>query len=431
MESYEQNNRRLRRRFRVQNYTLTELIKPNILQQIQDAFSEYSGMASITTDAEGVPVTAGSNFTHFCTDLIRITEAGCKNCFNCDKMGAAQAMETGLPSVYTCLSGLVDFSAPIMLNGKMIGCFVGGQVLTDEPDADFCRRKALEYGIDPDAYIESLSAIKRMPRSNVERSAKLLFDISKALSSMALHNCSEIENSKSMELAARSQSDYIMSLTSDMTSITLDYMDTAKEALDSGDPDEMKRALEMITSRGAGASEMIRDSIAYLQMIGRRFRMSEEEYAPRKVFSAITDSLNQKADSASISLEIEQKIPEILLGDAGGICQLIDKFAALFTENGGKSLQLGISSYKRGYAEMLKIQLCSESAELSDEQIDKIRNIITSDEEYYAETMSELALSIVRTQIRAMSGTFDIFRSGGSVTIEFTIPQLKIEGGAS
>jgi len=108
---------------------LTELIKPNILQQIQDAFSEYSGMASITTDAEGVPVTAGSNFTHFCTDLIRITEAGCKNCFNCDKMGAAQAMETGLPSVYTCHSGLVDFSAPIMLNGKMIGCFVGGQVL--------------------------------------------------------------------------------------------------------------------------------------------------------------------------------------------------------------------------------------------------------------------------------------------------------------
>ena len=132
MESYEQNNRRLRRRFRVQNYTLTELIKPNILQQIQDAFSEYSGMASITTDAEGVPVTAGSNFTHFCTDLIRITEAGCKNCFNCDKMGAAQAMETGLPSVYTCHSGLVDFSAPIMLNGKMIGCFVGGQVLTSQ-----------------------------------------------------------------------------------------------------------------------------------------------------------------------------------------------------------------------------------------------------------------------------------------------------------
>lgn len=37
----------------MQNYTLTELIKPNILQQIQDAFSEYSGMASITTDAEG------------------------------------------------------------------------------------------------------------------------------------------------------------------------------------------------------------------------------------------------------------------------------------------------------------------------------------------------------------------------------------------
>lgn len=415
----------------MQNYTLTELIKPNILQQIQDAFSEYSGMASITTDAEGVPVTAGSNFTHFCTDLIRSSKAGCQYCFNCDKMGASQTLESGLPSVYTCHSGLVDFSAPIMLNGKKIGCFVGGQVLTDEPDDDACRRKAKEYGIDPDEYVKSLKGIKRMSRSEVERSAKLLFDISKALSSMALQNCSEIENSKSMELAARSQSDYIMSLTSDMTSITLDYMDTAKEALDTGDPAEMKHALEMITSRGAGASEMIRDSISYLQMIGRRFRMSEEEYAPRKVFSAITDSLNRKADSASIWLEIHEDVPDVLFGDAGGICQLIDKFAALFGENGGKSLQLGISSYRRGYAEMLKIQFFCDNADFSDEQIDKVKRIITSNEEYYAETMSELSLSIVRTQIRAMSGTFDIYRSGGSVTIEFTIPQLKIEGGAS
>ena len=415
----------------MQNYSLTELIKPNILQQIQDAFSEYSGMASITTDADGVPVTAGSNFTHFCTDLIRSSEAGCKNCFNCDKMGAARAMESGLPYVYTCHAGLVDYSAPIMLNGKMIGCFVGGQVLTDEPDVESCRNKAEEYGIDPDDYVSSLKNIRHMDRSDVERSAKLLFDISKALSSMALHNCSELENSRSNEIAARSQSDYIMSLTSDMTSITLDYMDTAKEALDSGDPAEMKRALEMITSRGAGASEMIRDSIAYLQMMGRRYRMSEEEYAPRKVFTAVTDSLNHKADSAPLALTIHPEVPETLLGDAGGICQLIDKIAALFSEHGGRAVRLDISSYRHGYAEMLRIQLSCPNTDLTDEQIAKINKIITANEEYYAETMSELALTIVRSQLRTMFGAFGISRESDDIMIEFTIPQLKIEGGAS
>lgn len=411
----------------MQNYSLTELIKPNILQQIQDAFSEYTGLASVTTNAEGVPVTVGSNFTHFCTDLIRSSDAGCKNCFNSDKMGAAQALETGLPSVYSCHAGLVDFSAPIMLNGKMIGCFVGGQVMTDEPDLSFCRAKAEEYGLDPDEYVSSLKNVKRMSRIDVERSAKLLHDIAKALSSMALQNCSEIEHSRSMELAARSQSDYIMGLTSDMTSLMLDYMDTAKEALDSSDPQKMKSALEMITSRGAGVSEMIRDSISYLQMIGRRFRMSEEEYAPRVIFTSIADSINKKPDSASITVNIHPEVPKFLLGDAGSICQLIDKTAGLYSDHSRKSLRLDISSYRRGYAEMLEIQL-SGFADFSDEQIGQIKQIICSDGEYFAETMNELALSLIRTQLRTMSGTFDISRQDSETLIRFTIPQLKIEG---
>lgn len=415
----------------MQNCSLTELIKPNILQQIQDAFSEYSGMASITTDAEGVPVTVGSNFTHFCTNLVRRSDSGCKNCFRCDKMGAAQALKTGLPSVYRCHAGLMDFSAPIILNGQMIGCFVGGQVITDELKEDFCRAKADEYGIDPDEYISSLKAVKHMDRSEVERYAKLLFDISKALSAAALQNFAEIEYSRSMEIAARSQSDYILSLTSDMTSITLDYMDTAKNALESGDPDEMKRALEIITSRGAGASEMIRDAITYLHMTGKQFRMSEEEYDPRKVFTSVTESLNQRQNMTFMTCDIHPDVPDILLGDVGGICQLIDKFVSLSNEHGGKSLRLNVSSYQRGYGEMLKFRLACRSMELSDDQIVNIKHIITSDEDFYAEKMSDLGLSIARSQIRAMSGTFDLSRNNEDVLIEFTVPQLKIKGGAS
>lgn len=34
---------------------LTELIEIDILQKIQDSFSKFTGMASITTNPEGVP----------------------------------------------------------------------------------------------------------------------------------------------------------------------------------------------------------------------------------------------------------------------------------------------------------------------------------------------------------------------------------------
>lgn len=415
----------------MQNYTLKELIKPNILQQIQDAFSDYTGMAAVTTDVEGVPITSGSNFTHFCSELVRSTEIGCANCRNCDRSGAAAALKSGSPTVYRCHAGLADFAAPIMLNGDLVGCFVGGQVVVEEPDDSQCRKTAEEYGIDGGEYLSALKSIKRMDRADVERSAKLLYDISKALSSMALLSCSAIENSKSMEIAARSQSDYIMSLTSDMTSITLDYMDTAKEALDSGDPAQMKEALEVITTRGTGASEMIRDSIAYLQMIGRRFRMSEEEYDPRKVFPAIIATLGQKNDGIKLTLNISQEVPERLLGDVGGICHLIEKFAALFKDNGGSVASVNISSFHHGYAECLIVSLGCRDAAFTDEAIAKIKKIITSDEEYYAETMSELGLSIARNQLRTMSGKFEINCGNGEVEIDLIIPQLKLKGGVS
>ena len=44
---------------------ITDLIDQSILQKIQDAFSNMVGMAALTTDAEGKPVTKGSNFTEY------------------------------------------------------------------------------------------------------------------------------------------------------------------------------------------------------------------------------------------------------------------------------------------------------------------------------------------------------------------------------
>lgn len=414
----------------MQNYTLTDLIKPNILQQIQEAFSEFTGMASVATDADGVPVTSGTNCTHFCADLIQNSEAACGKCRNCTRNGAAQALKNGAPAVYRCHAGLVDFAAPVTLNGELIGCLVGGQVMDESPDGGEIRRTASEYGIDSDEYLSALHSVKELDSGEIERSAGLLFNISKALSAMALHCCSALENAKSTELAARSQSDYIMSLTSDMTSVTLDYTDTAKAALESGDPAKMKEALEVIASRGAGASEMIRDSVAYLQMTGRRFRTSEEEYDPRKVFPAIIETISQKKDSAKTTLSIQPEVPDRLLGDAGCICQLIENIVALYSENGAGAVDVGISSFRHGYAECLKISLTCRDSALTEESTAKISQIITSDEEYYAETMSELNLSIIRNQLRTMSGRFDI-RCDGGIVIDIIVPQLKLDGGVT
>lgn len=418
----------------MRNFTLTQLIKPEVLQQIQDAFSDYTGMAAITTNAEGVPVTEGSNFLNFCTNVIRGTEPGLRYCKKCDKNGALETMRTGTPAVYCCHAGLVDFSAPIMVNGRLIGCFVGGQVLTGELDEELCRKKAAEYNIDPDVYIAEAKKAVRLSEEQVRKSAKLLCDIAKALSSMALQSFAEIEKSRSLEIAARSQSDYIISVITDILSVTGEYLRTARDALKSQDPQQMKETLEFFTNQGSGSSGMIRDSITYLKTAGKQFRMSEEEYTPHTAIRSVIEDIQKRfsPEGVSIGLEISDSLPEMLLGDAGGMCQLIDKLISFSADHGAKRIDVKVSSSKHSYAEMIRIKIITDILDVTDEQIETVNSIIScSDDFTVANSAPELGLTIARTLIRTMSGEFKLSKSDAGAEFRIELPQLEIKGGAS
>lgn len=86
---------------------LTDLIDVEMLQRIQDAFSDMTGIASVTTDADGVAVTKGSHFSDFCMKYTRSSPLGCQRCELCDKNGAELALKKGASSTYFCHAGLV------------------------------------------------------------------------------------------------------------------------------------------------------------------------------------------------------------------------------------------------------------------------------------------------------------------------------------
>lgn len=167
---------------------LTDLIDVSTLQEIQDGFSNLTGMAALTTDADGNAVTKGSNFTDFCMNYTRNSRVGCARCESCDKSGGEQTMRTGRASAYFCHAGLVDFAAPIMVNGQFIGSFIGGQVLTEQPDEGKFREIAKELGINPDEYIRALRKVKIVEKSKIDLAADFLCTIAKVLSQTAYSN---------------------------------------------------------------------------------------------------------------------------------------------------------------------------------------------------------------------------------------------------
>lgn len=135
------------------------------LQQIQDHFSEATGLAAIAVGTHGEYLTEGSNFTDFCMKYTRGSAEGNRRCVKCDNE---------CTGTYFCHAGLMDFSVDILVNGEKVGAIIGGQVLPEEPDEEKFRKTAEELGIDPEEYIQALHEVPVSTEKRIRSSAMLL-----------------------------------------------------------------------------------------------------------------------------------------------------------------------------------------------------------------------------------------------------------------
>ncbi|WHH57880.1 PocR ligand-binding domain-containing protein [Petroclostridium sp. X23] len=154
---------------------LTDIIDLEFLQKFQDDFATGIGLASVTVDLDGNPVTKPSKYTRFCMDYTHSTDIGDKRCAESHRRGGEEAARTGKPYVYECHAGLIDFAAPIMLEGKQIGTILGGQVLTDSPEFEKYEKIAKEIGVDSDAYMEAVKEVKTLSKERIEAAANVLW----------------------------------------------------------------------------------------------------------------------------------------------------------------------------------------------------------------------------------------------------------------
>ncbi len=176
----------------LEHLTLLDVIDKGTLQSLQDAFADATGMAALATDDTGA-VTHLSNPTEFCMKYTRKSHVGADRCNQCDLRGGEEASRTGRPSVYFCHGGLVDFAAPIVINGKHIGSLIGGQVLTEAPDENKFRKIAKEIGVDPDDYIAALRKVPIVPKEKVDAAAELLYQIANSLSTAGYQQAITLE----------------------------------------------------------------------------------------------------------------------------------------------------------------------------------------------------------------------------------------------
>ncbi|MGN0691230.1 MAG: PocR ligand-binding domain-containing protein [Oscillospiraceae bacterium] len=417
----------------MKNLKLIDLISPSILQQFQDGFSKFTGLAALITDENGVPVTVGSGFTDFCTNLTRKSEKGEKRCEECDKNGALQTLRNGKPAVYRCHAGLVDFASPIMVGGKFIGSIIGGQVRTSSIDREAMAAIAKELDIDPDAYIAAAERTAVLSVDTVERSAEYLYEIAKILSEMAYNNYLALSQSRKLERAARSQSAYIMNMSLNMEKNVSDWMSIAKEAVSSGDRNVMESSIRELISKSSDVYSMVGDTVDYIRMAGGEVELNENVYDLKALLSQVSDSVKDIIAEKNISLfiRLDGSVPQYMLGDSGKIGQILNKLIIGCSSYSEKTtISVDASCRKRSYASILDIKIDPGEMNIPPDVLEEARYYfmnMSAGDIINGETGSDIAVPLIGLLTKQLSGSIEI----GSVKkdepfFRLSFPQLEV-----
>lgn len=173
------------------NYRLIDLIDIELLQAIINRFSDVTGIATTIIDHNGAIIT-GSGWQSFCSDFhfrCPVTQEYCQMNF----MHRHQLVTEERYVTRECRNGLIYYAAAINIDGNHLGTIITGQVLHNDPDPQRYLQQARQFGFDEEAYLEALSKVKVVAPQHIEKTLRLLADLTRLLAQIGLERKQRLE----------------------------------------------------------------------------------------------------------------------------------------------------------------------------------------------------------------------------------------------
>ncbi|MBP1561531.1 MAG: PocR ligand-binding domain-containing protein [Oscillospiraceae bacterium] len=302
-------------------------------------------MAALTTDENGVAITQGSNFSEFCMNYCRKSPIGKSRCEKCDRDGAIMVLESGKPVSYFCHANLVDFAAPIMLGDQMIGSFIGGQVLSEEPDYDKIREIAKEIGVDEEGFVAAARKTQIVPKAAIERSTNFIYEFACIISDMAYKSYETIKLSRQ---AAAHKSDFLANMSHEIRTPMNAVLGMAEMALREEMTPQAKQYIRQIRSSGKNLLVIINDILDFSKIESGRMNIVEVVYEPLSIVNDLANIVNTRIGSKKLefTVDFDAKLPHKLYGDNIRIQQILLNLlnnAVKFTERGEVHMSISYS----------------------------------------------------------------------------------------
>ncbi len=418
----------------IKDIYLTDIMDADMLQRIQDAFSELTGMAALTTDINGKPVTTGSNFSDFCMKHVRTSPEGARYCEWCDKYGAEQTQERGHQATYYCHAGLIDFAAPINIAGQQIGCFIGGQVLTKKPDLNKMRLVAQTIGVDPEVLLEAADKVHILPKNVIDKAAQFLYEVAGILSDIAYSRYMTEVAEKEMEQANQMKSDFLANMSHEIRTPMNAVIGMAEMALREDLPQSARYYINQIKSSGRELLTIINDILDFSKIESGRLDVVPVEYEAMSVLNDVVNVIVTRLRDKDVELILKMPpdIPKTLLGDNIRIKQILINIAnnaAKFTKEGKITIEV---KYKLISPTITEIEISVEDTGIGikEEDISKIFNSFQQVDSKRNRNIegTGLGLAISQQLVQLMGGEIWVESEyGRGSKFTFTFPQRIID----
>lgn len=420
-----------------ENIKLTDLLDVEMLQRVQDAFSKMTGLAVITVDADGNPVTKGSNFCTFCSLYNRQSPIGSFRCQSCDANGAKLALAEGKPISYTCHAGLVEFAAPILANDTMIGYFVGGQVRTSPPNVSSILQGAREIGVDAIAYLQSAIDVPSISQEEIDRAAAFLYTIADVISSITYHRYIMHKANVEIERTAQLKSDFLANMSHEIRTPMNAVIGMAEMALREEMSPAARDYIQQIKTSGKTLLTIINDILDFSKIESGKMDIIEANYSPCDLINDISNIISTRIGEKDIEflLDINPTLPCQLYGDNIRIKQVITNIsnnAIKFTEKGQVLLKMDYETVSEDEINF-KVSVTDTGIGIHKKDIEKLFESFQQLDSKRNRNIegTGLGLPISRKLLTLMGGDMDIESEYGvGSTFSFHLPQKVVNADA-
>ncbi|WCN37202.1 PocR ligand-binding domain-containing protein [Aneurinibacillus uraniidurans] len=178
-------------------YRFSELVDITKLQKLMEHFYHLTNIPYGLLDPEG-NILSAIGWQDICFKFHRAHPHAGQRCKDSDRSIQTRLHLSQEYDSYVCQNGLIESFVPIIIEGEHLATLILGQFFYEEPDINYFRRQAREFGFNEENYLKALSKVPIISPEEVDACMKYFVQLAEMFADMGLTHLKQRQAEESL-----------------------------------------------------------------------------------------------------------------------------------------------------------------------------------------------------------------------------------------